>query len=118
MKLMVSILSLLVIFGCTQKIETVAEPPNNLITQDQMVDIVADLVILDAILIKKQKMKSDDLDSTKYYLHNSILVKYNISRESFDDSFNYYAYNLKTMDDIYAKAITKLSKMQGEIESE
>ena len=118
MRLIVGILSFLMVFGCTQKIETVVVPPENLIPQDEMVDIVVDLLFLDAILVKKQKKKSDDLDFSKYYLHNSILEKYNITRANFEDSFKYYSHDLKLMDEIYADAITKLSKMQGEIDSE
>lgn len=118
MKVIVSILSLLVVLGCTQKIETVVNPPENLIKREQMVDIVVDLMILDAILVDKQKKRSKDLDYTKYYLHNSIMKKYNITRESFEESFDYYAHNLDVMDDIYAEAITKLSKMkEDDIES-
>lgn len=118
MKLITGILCFLLVFGCTHIIETVVEPPENLIPQEQMVNIVVDLLIYDAILVKKQKKKSKDLDFFKYYLHNSVMEKYQITRESFDDSFNYYAHNLKIMDEIYADAITKLSKMQGEIDNE
>ena len=117
MRLIISILSLLVVLGCTQKIDTTVDPPENLIQQDQMVDIVVDLLIFDAILVKKQKKKSKDVDFSKYYLHNSIMEKYSITRESFEESFSYYAHNLKVMDEIYAEAITKLSKMKDEIES-
>ena len=118
MRLIVSILSFLLVFGCTQKIETKISPPENLIPQEQMVDIFVDLLLYDAILVKKQKRKSKDIDFAKYYLRNSIMEKYNITRQSFEESFNYYAHNFKLMDDIYAEAITKLSKMQGEIETE
>lgn len=118
MRLILNIFLLFVFFGCTQKIETDVPPPENLIPQDQMVDIVVDLLIFDAILVEKQRSKSEDLDTTKYYLHNSIMEKYKITREGFESSFDYYAYNLKVMDGIYADAITKLSKMQGEIETE
>ena len=118
MRLILNTFLLLFFLGCTQKIETVATPPENLIPQDQMVDIVVDLLIFDAILVEKQRSNSKDIDSTKYYLHNSIMEKYNITREGFESSFDYYANNLKVMDGIYADAITKLSKMQGEIETE
>lgn len=118
MKLIVSILSLLLIFGCTQKIETSVEPPEDLVPQEQMVDIVTDLFIMEAILIDKQKKKSEDFHFAKYYLHNSILEKYNITRKNFEDSFNYYAHDLKTMDEIYADAITKLSKLQEDVKTE
>ena len=117
MREIIIILSFLVFFGCTQKIETVFDPPENLIQEDQMVDIVVDLLILDAILVEKQKKKSKDLDFSKYYIHNSVMEKYNITRESFEESFNYYAHNLEIMDEIYVEAITKLSKMKDEIES-
>lgn len=111
-------MSILVIFGCTQKIETVVSTPDNLIPKDQMVDIVVDLLIYDAILVDKQRANSKDLDFSKYYLHNSIMEKYNITREGFESSFNYYAHDLKVMDGIYADAITKLSKMKGETDTE
>lgn len=118
MRIILSIFFLLVLFGCTQKVETVVTIPENFIQQDQMVDIVVDLLLMDAVLVKKQKKKSKDLDFSKYYLHNSILEKYNITRGEFDSNFTYYAQNLKVMDVIYAEAITKLTKMQGEIDSE
>lgn len=118
MRLIISILSFMVVFGCTQKVETVVIPPENLIPKDQMVDIVVDLLLYDAILVKKQRKNEKDQDYTKYYLHNSIMEKYNITRESFETSFDYYAHNLKVMDEIYAEAITKLSKMQAEIETD
>jgi len=118
MKVTICIFSLLIIFGCTQKVETLITPPENLIQQDKMVDIIVDLLIMDVTLGRKQKKKSKDLDFSKYYLHNSILEKYDITREDFEASFNYYAQHLKMMDAIYAEAITKFSKMQGEINSE
>jgi len=118
MRWIICIFSLLIFFGCTQKIETAVAPPEDLIPRDQMVDIIADLFIMEAILIEKQKKKSEDFHFSKYYIHNSILEKYNITRKSFEDSFNYYAHDLKTMDDIYADAITKLSKMQEEVKTE
>ncbi len=118
MKVILIIFSLVVVFGCTQKVETVVEPPEILIQQDKMVDIVLDLIIMDAILVEKQKKKSKDLDFSKYYIHNSILEKHNITREEFEESFRFYAQDLQIMDAIYAEAITKLSKMQGEIDSE
>jgi hypothetical protein len=112
------VLTLILFVGCTQKVDTEIVPPENLISQEEMVDIVVDLLILDAILLTKQKKKSRDLDQTKYYLHNSILVKYDITRESFEASFNYYAQNLEVMDKIFEEAIIRLSKQQSELDSE
>ena len=44
------------------------------------------------------------------------MEKYGITREQFETSFNYYLVDLDVMDNIYARAITKLSKMKSEVE--
>ena len=119
------ILSLLLIFfllgGCTRKIDRESvTPPPDLIPKDQMVDIFADLKLFDAIIAAKQKKKDKnfEIDSVKYYLHNSILEKHNITRERFERSFEYYQSDMDMLDEIYEDAITRLSKLKSETEKE
>jgi hypothetical protein len=110
--LAVSILVLLI--GCTNKIDEDKPVPADLIPKEQMVDIFVDLKIMDAILASKQRKKDQDQHLTKYYLHNSIMEKYGITRDRFERSVEYYQRDLKVLDEIYEEAITKLSKMKSE----
>jgi len=111
-------LTILLIFqvNCTHKLEREVIPPDNLIPRNEMVDLIVDMKIYDAIVKAKQKKTPSEVDFAKYYIHNSILEKYDITRERFESSLAYYHQDLEVMDDIYADVITKLSKMKSEVE--
>lgn len=101
---------------CTRKIDKEIDPPENLIPMDEMVDLIVDMRIYDAIIKTKQQMPGSNVNYYRYFLHNSIMEKYDITREQFETSFNYYLVDINVMDEIYADAITKLSKMKSEVE--
>jgi len=103
-----------IFIGCTQQINENVKPPSDLIPYDTMVDILVDLRLMDAELVMEQRNSSAKLNDLKYYLHNSILTKYHITREQFKASFDYYESDLGVMDRMFADAITKLSKLKSE----
>jgi hypothetical protein len=103
-------------YSCTSKIEKVYPPPEDLIPQNEMVDIIVDLHLMDAVLQSSQKRGDSEMESKKYYLYESILEKYDITREQFESSMEYYQQNLENIDAIYADVITKLSKLKSEAE--
>ncbi|MCB0806064.1 MAG: DUF4296 domain-containing protein [Bacteroidales bacterium] len=105
--------------ACTQKVEVSEVKPENLIPRDSMVDILVDMQIMESILMIEQKRGShSEVNEKKYELYNDILEKHNISKEEFDSSFVYYQNDLKVLDEIYADAITKLSKMKTNVNLE
>jgi hypothetical protein len=104
----------IIFLSCTHKINDEKQVPADLIPKEQMVDICMDLKIMDAILTTKQKKKDSDTYDQKYYIHNSIMGKYGITRDRFERSVDYYQHDLKVMDEIYEEAITRLSKMKSE----
>jgi len=106
------------IFGCTQKVVKNPEVPDDLITRDTMVNIFIDLRLLDAVVNHEQKKGNREMNEINYYLHNSILSKYQITREQFERSYSYYQADLKVIDKIYADAITQLSKLKSKVEQE
>jgi hypothetical protein len=110
--------SFIIIIGCTQKVELKKAAPDDLIPREQFIDILVDIKIFDAILAMKQRKKLTDMDYTKYFIHNSIMEKYSISRQRFERSLEYYQQDMEEMDAIYAEAITRLSKMKSEAEKE
>lgn len=116
--ILILLFSVLVMLSCTEHLEKEIKPPSDLISYDTMVDIMVDFRLMDAALVYEQRSGSPKLSDIKYYLHNSILQKYQITREQFTSSFDYYQQDLNVMDKMFADAITKLSKMKSEIERE
>ncbi len=116
----ISIITAIIILlgGCTEKVQTEAIPPDDLIPREEMIGIIVDMHLFDAIIWKDQKTKPKSIQQRKHHLYKSILEKYNISREQFESSMKYYQSDLGVFDEIYADAITKLSKMKAEVEKE
>lgn len=104
--------------GCTEKVRKKQLPPNDLIPREEMVDIIVDMHLYDAIIWKEQKTKTRKIQYEKFFLYESILEKYQISREQFESSMDYYQSDLDIMDDIYADVITRLSIIKSETEKE
>lgn len=104
--------------ACTQKVNKEVEIPTDLIHRDTMVSIFVDLRLMDAVANFEQKKGNRKLDKVNYYLHNSIIIKYNITREQFERSYTYYQSDLKVIDGIYADAITRLSVIKTITEQE
>ena len=103
--------------SCTQKVDNILTPPDDLIPRDEMVDIIVDMHIYDAIMVTNQK-KSKKPHESKYYFYKSVMEKHNITKEKFERNFEYYHQDIDVMDEIYADVITKLSKMQSEAQRE
>jgi hypothetical protein len=108
----------ILIGSCTQKLNREAEAPADLIPRDTMVSIFVDLRLMDAVINYEQRQGNRQINDIKYYLHNSVLDKYGITREQFEQSFTYYQADLEVIDNIYADAITRLSKVKSQIEQE
>jgi len=109
-------IAFLLCMGCRPSVEHPVSPPDDLIPRDEMIDIIVDFRLMEAILVTKQKSKAKDWDFTKYYTYNSVLEKHGITRERFERSHAYYQQDLKLMDEIYAEALARLSKMKSEPE--
>lgn len=104
--------------ACTQKVNKPAEAPPDLIQRDTMVSIFVDLRLLDAVVNFEQRKGNRKLDTITYYLHNSIMEKYDITREQFQSSYTYYQSDMDVIDGIYIDAITRLSKLKAVTEQE
>lgn len=85
--------------------------PKNLIPQDKMADIIADISILNAAKsINKYELEDKNLNPENY-----IYNKYDIDSVQFAESNKYYAYDVKKYEEIYLKAKEKLENQKEEI---
>ncbi|NQW42884.1 MAG: DUF4296 domain-containing protein [Bacteroidetes bacterium] len=104
-----SLFLILIFSNCTKQKPKVASKPNWVIKEPQMVDMIADLRIIDAATYNNSKgaprNKSKDYDFVikKYKTHDSI----------FRNSHDYYCQYPKVLESLYEQALDKLSEMQA-----
>lgn len=116
---------LIVLFGlttalfwtaCTGKMEKKIDAPADLIHRDSMVNIIADLMLMDAIVFFEQRQGTLVTNELNFYIHNSIMEKYLITREQFEESFMFYQHDLAKFDKLIADVITRLTILKTETE--
>ncbi|WP_435623664.1 DUF4296 domain-containing protein [Flagellimonas sp.] len=99
------------IVGCAQK---VIEPPENLIPESKMVDILHDLAILTAA----KKSFAYVLDNNNVEAMDFIFQKYQIDSTQFAQSDKYYASIPLQYQMIYEKVEVRLEKKRKALEEE
>ncbi|MFU8844524.1 MAG: DUF4296 domain-containing protein [Bacteroidales bacterium] len=104
--------------GCSTKIDKKPDAPADLIHRDTMVNIIADLTLMDAIVFFEQRQGTTKTNEISYFIHNSIMEKYHITRDRFERSFVYYQHDLAGFDKIMADVITRLTILKTETEKE
>lgn len=83
-----------------------------IIPKDSLINIIVDLHLADAVLLNPiTQSKISDISSNRLY--KTILNKYGISRERFNNSINFYAETPIVLDSIYDKVIEKLSMIES-----
>lgn len=103
-------LFVILIVSCDNKKQ---EEPN-ILSRDQIVDILTDIQLIEAKLsFEKKSPPNLNEISEKYY--ESVFLKYDISKEEFEKSLNYYKQNIEELNNIYSEVITKLNKIQSQI---
>ena len=88
--------------------------PNDIIPQDKMVEVVADIELTQALI--KLKFSNKDSLINQSQLFNEVYATYNTSEEQFNKSLAYYSTKPKVLDSIYVKVVTKLSEKEAEMQ--
>ncbi|MBW8050195.1 MAG: DUF4296 domain-containing protein [Cytophagales bacterium] len=102
MKKLYCILITLLVFACVQQ----EEPPANIISKEQMINILVDIHIAEAMVDEAHLSKDS---SIAIFKDLAIFKKHGIEKENFDESYNYYLRNINILDDIYTAVVDSLS---------
>jgi len=111
------VLIVILMAGCTEKLNKNPPSPENLIPKDKMIELLTDIHLAEAAIFSKQKL-GENIDIVKYDFYFFILEKYQISPEQFKQSFRYYQADLEVFDEIYMEVITLLSKKKDQLKSD
>jgi phosphoribosylanthranilate isomerase len=104
-------LSILALAGCN---ENLLEKPDNLISEDKMVEVLKDLAIVNAAKTTNIAVLQDnDIEPMDY-----IYEKHGIDSVQFVESDRYYASLPKKYEQIYKKVESRLEKETKKIEEE
>ena len=103
---------IILIFSCNPSVEK-PKKPNNLISEDKMVDIMYDVFILNSAKgVNKKMLELNGVLPEKY-----VFEKYGIDSTQFAESNNYYVYNTKTYESILNKIAEKINLKKKEYEA-
>lgn len=81
----------------------------NLLSPDQMIEILTDVHIVEGAKIGR-KVMGDTLLMDAYY--NKVFAKHGINKTLFEENFRYYSSEPKKMDAIYEKVVENLNHLQ------
>lgn len=95
--------------ACTSN--TIIKKPDNLISKDEMVDLLTDLLIAQGA---ENVRNLDENRSVNYY--PLVFEKYNIDTTQFRESNYYYTTKIDDYDEIIRRVQTKLEKMMKEVD--
>lgn len=91
--------------------------PDNVISKDSMVLILADVHIQEAMINQySQEGRLMKMNPAKQY--QLIFDKYHISKERYDSSYQFYLDNPSLLNKIYENVVIELTKKQTEIEQD
>jgi len=113
MKYLKVILVLLLFLACKNNEVIVPEKPDNLLSEDKMVEVIYDMSILSAAKgVNKKLLEKEGIEPESY-----IYKLHDIDSLQFARSSNYYTYDLKTYERIYAKVKQRLQKDKVEFDT-
>lgn len=100
------IIILSIVLGCSNSLTQKPMPPDNLISQEKMVDIIYDMTLINVAKGVNKSILENNGIIPEQYLFN----KHSIDSILFARSNEYYSYDLKTYQIIYDKVKIKLEK--------
>lgn len=105
------LLALILMVSCGGK---KSEPRPDILSEKQMIDLLVDMHLTDAILFLDGSPSSDKHDKTLLY-YPSLLEKHKVTKAQMDSSVTWYMNHLDAYTRIYDEVCSKLKKMQDTV---
>jgi hypothetical protein len=91
----------------------VVAKPAHLLSQDQMIKLIADMQLLEATVNLKNAQRQS-LQKKDTLVYGDIFKKYNSSYSEFQENFSFYSSKPEVLSKIYDEVIIELTRMQAE----
>ncbi len=91
------------------------DAPTQLISKDKMIIILADIQITEAYLMDLKKSGHKVKDTSLLY-YKRVFKKNDVTKTTFEESLLYYKQDLKELENMYIKVITRLNELNAKSE--
>ena len=109
---------LIILTSCYNENKKVPEEPSHFLSEDELVEIMTDVQLAEAILSFDKSHKSAKKEDFKDSVYKVIFNKYNITAEQLTDNITYYNNDPKNMERLFEVVMSNLSQLQSEIQLE
>lgn len=106
--LFLTALAALLFFSCARKPE---KKPDVLLTEQQMVEVLADSYLLEAEL-NTRKSRGEDVKGLQRTYYDQLFEHYGITDSIFDQNMRYYTYTPAVLERIMDSVTRRLEKVQ------
>lgn len=106
---------LLLLSGCTNDQEQVDKIPENVLSEEDMVDVMVDLQLAESY-VRNNRHNVDSIQPAAFY--NKVWQDHHTSKEQVKESFLYYTTKPALMEQFYEEVINRLTEKQAKIEAE
>jgi hypothetical protein len=100
------------VYACKESVDTAL--PENILAIDKLAPLLADMEIIEAAVVKKL-VKSENYDTLFSKIYGEILLKHQVDKEQFKESYIYYLEHPQQLELLYDQVINELSKKQAAV---
>jgi len=113
----IKLLILLVIFSVALSscVSDEVNIPDHIIPKDTMVEMLAEIQIMESINEITSNAKKEDFDIKDAYIWE--LDKYNVSEEKFKESLDFYSSHQNLLEEIYDMVIIRITEIEAAFSS-
>jgi hypothetical protein len=114
MKSLLPLLLFSVLFSCTPIEDQRVSIPSDVLPEEKMAQVMVDVHLLEAALSVGTYGK-DNMTLQNIRPSSDILKKNGVTKQQYDQSFEFYSRNPKLLGEVYDLVLNDLSKMQAEV---
>lgn len=107
------IIFILLVFGSCQDVQ-LAQKPNNLLSPEEMENVLTDMVLLDAMI----SVNNFRIDNHKIDVRNFVFDKYEIDSLTLSKNIEYYNEQYEVNTEIYKNVKTKIEELKLRVEND
>ena len=109
MKYLSFFIIVLTIFACKSNNPEKLIVPENIISRENFVELLADIQLVEAAL-REETLTTKKLKELSNQYYDLLFEKHHITKQKFDSSLNFYKQDLVEFDKIYQDVISKLEQ--------
>lgn len=113
----IAVVTILILLTSCDNDSTLAEPPPQLLSQQEMVSFLVDLHLAEAKMNYIEVRDSDSLEIVFRNYEKHLLNQHGFSDSVYLQSYEYYLDHMELMDKIYSDVVDSLSVMNSQLKA-